>query len=167
MGFIILMLAVGTLVIVARCRKKAVILVLAILWAGGIGSYVRASYEARRAMVAAEKRTTKAVIEVQGRVDEGWGVAQTVELTEKGDLASLFDGLRLERNGVGVKSACACLGNPHIQLHDAEGQFATITIHHGRMVRCTLWSTCNVDIQRDAVPKLRAFLGSLGVELND
>lgn len=167
MEITLLILVVGTLWIAARWRKTLVIGVLALLWAVGIASYVYGSYEGQLAMHKAARRTTKAVVQVRGRVGDDIGVAQTVELTSKADLASLFDGLRLERNGVWARRSCACRGNPSIHLHDAEGQFATITIHHGKSIRCTLWSTCNVDIQQDAVPKLRAFLGSLGVELND
>jgi hypothetical protein len=164
---IVLVLAVGSLAAAARWRKKVVILVVALLWAGGIGVYMHASYGARRAMARAERRTTRAVIEVYGAVGETWGVAQTVSLTSKADLASLFECLKLERNGVWIKMACACKGNPHIQLYDASGRFATITVHGGRMVRCTLWSRCNVDIQAEAVPKLRAFMDSREVVLED
>ena len=167
MEITLLVLVVGTLWIAARWRKKLVTGVLTLLWAVGIASYVYGSYEGQLAMHKAARRTTKAVVEVRSRVGDSIGVVQTAELTSKADLASLFDGLRLERNGVWTKRACACRGNPSVHLYDTTGQFATITIHHGKSIRCTLWSTCNVDIRQDALPKLKAFMESLGVELGD
>ena len=68
MGIVALVLGVVTLLIATRWRKKIVFAVLAVLWVGGIGAYVYASYGAQRAMAAAERRTTRAVIEVQGPV---------------------------------------------------------------------------------------------------
>jgi len=167
MGIVALVLGVVTLLIANRWRKKVVFALLGVLWAAGLGAYVYASYGAQRAMAAAERRTTRAVIEVQGQVGESWGVTRTVAVRTPGELASLFEGLKLERNAVGMTSACGCTGNPHIQLCDAEGRFATVTVHHGRMVRGTLWSCGNVDLRAEAAAKLRAFMDSKGVELED
>lgn len=98
MGIVALVLGVVTLLIANRWRKKVVFAVLAVLWVGGIGAYVYASYGAQRAMAAAERRTTRAVIEVQGPVGESWGVTRTVAVRTPVDLASLFEGPKLERD---------------------------------------------------------------------
>jgi hypothetical protein len=162
---ILLVLGVGTLAFAARRPKKGVIAALGLIWVGGIGPYVYISCGPQRAMRAAERRTTKAVIEVGGLVGEDWDVVQAVELTASDEIASLFDGLKLKRNASFLISSCKCLGNPRIQLHDTTGQFATITLHHGKSVRGTLWLRGNVGIRRSALAELEAFMGSRGVAL--
>jgi len=57
-------------------------------------------------------------------------------------------------------------GNPHVYLHDVNGPFAKITIHHGKSIRCSLWSG-NVDIQNDMIPKIKRYFESRGVELEE
>lgn len=163
----LVILAVVSLLIATRCKKKKVIVALVLLWAFGIASYVHATYRAQLAMAKARSRTTKAVIAVRGRVGGGLGTVQEVELTSQVEIRSLFDVLKLQHSPVFARVSCACRGNPHIQLYDTKGQFATITIHHGKSIRCTLWPSCNVDIREDMIPRLKDYMSSLGVELVD
>jgi hypothetical protein len=164
---LLFILVVATLLIVTCCKNKKVIALILSLWVLGVAEYVHAGSSARRAMHKAKSRTTKAVIEVQGWVEDRVGTVERIEFTSKDDIASLFEVLQLRRNPVFRRRYCACMGNPHIQLYDPDGHVATITIHHGRSIRCTLWPSCNVDIRRDVAPKLKDCLSSHGIEVGD
>jgi len=114
----------------------------------------------------AASRTTKIVIEVQGVANNTIEAVETVEITSESEVAAFFDALQLKLNSVFMVKSCACRGNPHIHLHDTNGPFAKITIHHGKSIRCSLWSG-NVDIQNDMIPKLKRYFESRGVELEE
>jgi hypothetical protein len=161
------MLILATIVVLCKCNKKAfmaTVTVIGIVWLVGLSAYVYASGSARRLLNRAASRTTKIVIEVQGRVDNTLGVVETVEITSESEIAAFFDALKLKLNSVFMVKSCACRGNPQIHLHDTNGPFVKITIHHGKSIRCSLWSG-NVDIQNDMIPKLKHYFKSRGVEL--
>lgn len=137
----------------------------------GIGAYTYAALSAHRKIQQVKKCTVKAVVEVQGVVDTGTkktiGITKTIEITSKEDIAALFDVLKLERNPVFLSRGCECTGNPHIKLYDTKGCFATITIHHGKSIRCTLWKSCNVNIRKEVIPKFKDYFNSIGVDVDD
>ena len=158
------MLVAATIVVHCKCKKKAIL--VTVVWLLGVSAYVYASGSARRLLNGAASRTTKIVIEVQGIVDNSSEAVEPVEIASESEVAAFFDALKLKRNSVFIAMACECLGNPHIHLHDTNGPFAKITIHHGKSIRCSLWSG-NVDIQNGMIPKLKRYFESRGVELEE
>ncbi len=162
-----LILIAATIMVLYKCKKKAflaTVTVIGIVWLLGVSAYVYAAGSARRLLHGAASRTTKIVIEVQGVVDNK--EVETVEITSESEVAAFFDALKLKLNSVFTAPACACQGNPHVHLHDTNGPFAKITIHHGKSIRCSLWSG-NVDIRNDMIPKLKHYFESRGVELEE
>jgi hypothetical protein len=157
------MFVLATIVVICKCNKKAflaTVAVIGVVWLVGVSAYVYSAGSARRILNGAASRITKIVIEVQGRVDNTLGVVETVEIT------AFFDALKLKLNSVFMVLSCACRGNPHVYLHDVNGPFAKITIHHGKSIRCSLWSG-NVDIQNDMIPKIKCYFEFRGVELEE
>jgi hypothetical protein len=145
-------------------RKKAIwAAVLGVCLLGAL-AYAYAAGSARRSLRRAASRTTKLVVEVQGVEGNTVKTVRTIEVSSEEDVAAFFGVLRLENNRVFSYWHCACLGNPHICLHDADGPFAKISIHHGKSIRCDLWPG-NVNIRKDMIPKVEQYFESRGVKL--
>jgi len=161
----VFILAAASLVMLARSKSRKLRLALLLIWAVGIAGYVHGTHRARIALARAQARTSRAVIAVPGWIDDRFGIVRAVEITSRAEITTLFNALELQPNPVFTVRACACTGNPYIYLFDGETQFATITVHHGKSVRSTLWATCNVDIRPGRIPELEAFMHSHGVEL--
>lgn len=160
-------LVAATILILCKCKKKAIlttVTVIGVMWLLGVSAYVYAGGSARRLLHGTASRITKIVIEVQGVVDSTYGAVETVEIASESDVAAFFDALKLKLNSVFWVPYCACHGNPHVHLHDTNGPFAKITFHHGKSIRCSLWSG-NVDIKNDMIPKLKHYFQTRGVEL--
>jgi hypothetical protein len=161
----ILLLLLAVVAIVVLCRRKktvwAIVLGVCVL---GVSAYIFEAGSAQRSLREAASRTTKVVIEIRVVIDTV-GAVETIEVSSKEDVAAFFDVLRLERSSVLFRRVCECSGNPHIQLHDANGPFAKISIHHhGEFIRCS-WCSGNINIREDMIPKVKQYFESLGVEL--
>ncbi len=159
MNMLLLLLAVVAIVVLCR-RKKTGWATLLGVFVLAVSAYIYAGGSAERSLRGAALRTTKIVIE--DILEE----VETVEVSSKEDVAAFFDVLRLERNSIFLHTECKCLGNPHIHLHDANGPFVTISIHHEKSTRCSWWSG-NVDIREDMIAKVKQYFESLGVDLSE
>jgi len=167
MDLLTLLTGVLSIAILCRCRKRAVRAAIVGLWVLGISLCVVGMGSQQRRLDRAATRTTKIVIEVRGFADGAMQAVKTIEVSSPDEIETFFETLRLKRRkpGFAVRS-CACRGNPHVHLQDADGPFVKITIHHAESVRSNLWSG-NIDIRAEMIPRFKQYFETHGVTLEE
>jgi hypothetical protein len=90
--------------------------------------------------------------------------AVLAQLTTRKDIDVLLDLIRVKPESRTSSFVCSCFGNPHLELHDADGCFETIEVRHGQHITCSVGKG-NLWIKDENVPKLVDYFAELGMAL--
>lgn len=61
--------------------------------------------------------------------------------TDRKDFEALKASISIKQGSFGMITRCMCEGSPAIQLYQGNRKIETITNHHGRLLRCSLWQS--------------------------
>ena len=90
-----------------------------------------------------------------------------VDITDSEDIAHLFKLIELElpRESSDSQRVCACLGNPQLEVYQAQNKLGTITIHHGTSLRCQeLGFLSNMNICETNHNELVEYFAGMGID---
>ena len=142
-------------------KKKAVLVTVVLLIVAAAAAFKLLYHNPDPTLRDWQRHTTTLVIEIGE--DVGRPRDRHLEIADRMEIDGVLDMIVLEPwFGPGMLP-CDCSGNPHLNLYEGGQLLATISVHHGHCVHCTL-ARGNIAIRETNVPAVMRYFADLGIQ---